>query len=294
VPPAVPQPIPYQGSKRRLAPRILALAPPAVDRLIEPFAGSAALSLAAARFGRAQRFVIGDSLTPLVALWRMILEQPDALSDGYEALWRAQHEDPRAHYLAVRARFNQERDPVALLYLLARCVKGAVRFNRAGDFNQSADHRRRGARPETVRDRVRQAHLLLQGRTELHLGDYAVLLDGATPEDLLYLDPPWMGVSGTRDARYHQGLDLDRFVAQLSRATGRGLRFMVSFDGRLGQRRYGPPLPAGLGLTLVELCAGRSSQATLSGRSERTVESLYLSPALVRELEAAGSTRWTR
>ncbi len=51
-------------------------------------------------------------------------------------------------------------------------------------------------------------------------------------------------------------------------------------------RSYGKPLPAKLHLTLVEIEAGRSSQATLLGRDEMTVESLYLSPALAEELEA--------
>jgi DNA adenine methylase len=44
-------------------------------------------------------------------------------------------------------------------------------------------------------------------------------------------------------------------------------------------------LPAKLHLTLVELEAGRSTQSTLLGRDEMTIESLYLSPALAAELE---------
>lgn len=277
---AVPQPIPYQGSKRRLAARLLAYFPGEVDRLVEPFAGSGAVSLAAAQAGSIQRFTLGDSLEPLVGIWRGILDQPEVLCDAYEQLWAAQHDDPRAHYNGVRVRFNREHEPAALLYLLARCVKGAVRFNRAGDFNQSADHRRRGVRPDTLRRRIRAAHALLAGRTVLHAGDYADLLAQATPRDLVYMDPPYMGVSGGRDQRYHQGLDLDRFVAELELANTRGLRFLASFDGRLGDRRYGPELPAHLGLTRIELSAGRSSQATLAGRSEHTVESLYIAPSL--------------
>jgi len=280
VSPAVPQPIPYQGSKRLLAPRLLAWFPPRVERLVEPFAGSGAFSLAAARGGLCERFLMGDSLEPLVGIWRDILEDPEGLCDAYEALWQAQHDDPRAHFLAVRAAFNRERQPVALLYLLARCVKGAVRFNQAGAFNQSADHRRSGVQPQRLRIRIQGAHRLLAGRTRLHVGDYAVLLAQATPEDLVYMDPPYMGVSGGRDGRYHQGLDLERFVDELASANARGLRYLISFDGRLGERRYGPELPANLGLTRVELDAGRSSQSTLAGRSERTVESLYLSPGL--------------
>jgi len=56
--------------------------------------------------------------------------------------------------------------------------------------------------------------------------------------------------------------------------------FLLSYDGRCGTRSYGEPLPAGLRLTHLELEAGRSSQATLAGRAEHTVESLYMSPAL--------------
>jgi DNA adenine methylase len=51
---AAPHPIPYQGSKRRLAAAILRHAPPA-RRLVEPFAGSAAIKLAAAAHGSASR-----------------------------------------------------------------------------------------------------------------------------------------------------------------------------------------------------------------------------------------------
>jgi hypothetical protein len=43
---SVPHPIPYQGSKRALASAILAYLPEDCVTLIEPFAGSAALSLA--------------------------------------------------------------------------------------------------------------------------------------------------------------------------------------------------------------------------------------------------------
>ena len=283
MPTSVPQPIPYQGSKRLLAPRILAHFPPDLDRLIEPFAGSAAVSLAAAHAGLAQRFLLGDSLAPLVGIWRGIIEDPDALCDAYQALWQAQHDDPSGHYLVVRSFFNRDAEPAALIYLLARCVKGAVRFNRAGAFNQSADHRRSGVHPDRLRTRVRRAHALLTGRTTLHTGDYEVLLAQATPRDLVYMDPPYLGVSGGRDARYHQGLDLPRFVAQLQQANAKGLRYLISFDGSVGGRRYGPELSDELRLARLELPAGRSSQATLSGRSEQTVESLYLSPTLAED-----------
>src|SRR4051794_33667608 len=96
----LPHPIPYQGSKRRLAPEILAVVRRrSFATLYEPFAGSAAITIAAGARRLATRHVISDSLRPLTQLWQRILEEPEALADEYEALWRAQLRDPAAHYL---------------------------------------------------------------------------------------------------------------------------------------------------------------------------------------------------
>lgn len=276
-----PHPIPYQGSKRRLAARVLAHVPRDVDTLWEPCCGSAAITLAAARDQRARRFVLGDSLAPLCALWQLILDEPAALAAEYQRLWFAQREAPRAWYDRVRDAFNADHDPAKLLFLLARCVKSAVRFNAAGAFNQSPDRRRRGTRPERMRAQLLGASALLAGRAEVRAGDYAAALEHATARDLVYLDPPWQGTSGARDRRYHQQHERERFVADLERLIARGVRVIVSYDGRSGERGYGEPLPAHLGLSQVELHAGRSAQATLLGRERDTVESLYLSRSLV-------------
>lgn len=276
---AVPQPIPYQGSKRQLAPAILAWLPAQIDTLREPFAGSGALTLAAADRGLAARYALGDTLRPLVALWSLILHDPDALVAGYAQLWTPQ--PSRERYEQIRSAFNQDNDPVKLLFLATRCVKNAIRFNREGAFNQSADRRRAGTRPERVAERVSAAHHLLAHKTTAAVEDYAHALQIAGPDDVVFLDPPYLGVSGSRDPRYHQGLDLDRFVAELAQANARGVAWLVTLDGRCGDRVYGPGLPDHLGAARVELAAGRSSQSTLSGRAEQTVESLYLSPALL-------------
>jgi DNA adenine methylase len=277
---AAPHPIPYQGSKRRLAAAILRHAPPA-RRLVEPFAGSAAITLAAAAHGAASRFLLADRLAPLAALWRAILEDPAATARRYRRLWQGQERDPAGHFASARDRFNRTGDPVLLLYLLARCVKNAIRFNGEGAFNQAADHRRRGMHPDRMARHMARAAELLAGRTEVQAADYVDVLADAGAGDLVYLDPPYQGVSGGRDPRYVAGVDLPRLVDQLEELNRRQVRYLLSFDGRTGEKHYGVPLPRALGLRRVELAAGRSSQATLSGRVADTVESLYLSPALL-------------
>ena len=144
---SVPQPFQYQGSKRLLAPRILDYLPVRMNRLVEPFAGSAAVSLACARRARSDEYWLNDANRPLTELLSLIVDRPEEIADYYRSIWRGRAADHVRHYHAVRDRFNRTHDPRLLLYLLARCVKSSVRYNSDGDFNQSPDKRRLGTNP---------------------------------------------------------------------------------------------------------------------------------------------------
>lgn len=280
----VPQPFPYQGSKRNLAPAILEYFPEHVDTLLEPFAGSAAITLAAAAANLAERFVINDFNKPLSELWRAIVNSPDALARQYESMWQAQHSNRRRFYNDMREKFNRTGKPDHLLYLLARCVKAAVRYNASGGFNQSPDNRRMGMLPATMRKNILATSALLRGKTKCLSLDYKEVVATATTPDLIYLDPPYQGVCGERDPRYLKAVLFDEFAEVLETLNARNISYLVSYDGRTGDKIHGRQLPMHLNLHLVELEAGRSSQATLLGRNELTVESLYLSPALAERL----------
>lgn len=278
-------PFPYQGSKRALAKFILPYLPIDTECLYEPFCGSGAISIAAATAGAANRFSLNDSNAPLMALWSEILWHPIRLASQYEALWFAQQADPKTHFLHVRDQFNKHKRPQDLLYLLARIVKGAVRYSNKGMFNQSADHRRFGMRPETMRKNILSVANLLSSRAKLTSCDYRELATQFTPSDLVYMDPPYRGTSFTRDHRYIAGLDHDSFVAFLDSLNRRQISFLVSYDGFSGGKTYGEPLPKELSLKHLHIRAGRSSQATLLGYQAETVESLYISPALLQRLD---------
>jgi DNA adenine methylase len=278
-----PHPIPYQGSKRNLAPEILRYFPPKFMTLYEPFAGSAAMTIAAAMNGLGERYHINDLNKPLMDLWCAIIETPEQIASQYETLWRQQLDDPRSFYDQVRSDFNRTGKPDLFLYLLARCVKGSVRYNSQGEFNQSPDNRRQGMLPETMRLQILGAAYYLKGKTTSSSVNYRDVLDKATPADLVYMDPPYQGVCGNRDSRYLQSVQFCEFVQVLDGLNQRGIRYLVSYDGRTGDKTFGKQLPDELNLTLIELYAGRSTQATLLGRSGVTIESLYLSSSLTNE-----------
>lgn len=284
-----PHPFPYQGSKRALAHAVLRFLPPDTATIVEPFAGSAAVSIAS-RYARvAERAVINDVNAPLMAMWRRIVEDPHGLSNDYEAMWNESLTDPKAFFFVKRAEFNKTSDPAILLYLLNRIVKGAVRYGRSGAFNQSADNRRLGAKPATVRDRLMRTSLVMAG-TVVCSGSYESLLIEADPADVVYLDPPYQGVTNVADHRYMAGLARADFERALHKANENNVSYIVSYDVIRADNKYGERLDEELDLVHLHVVAGRSAQSTLGGGADVTVESLYLSPALVARLEAAGKS----
>jgi DNA adenine methylase len=277
----IPHPIPYQGSKRGLAPLISPYVPREINTWYEPFAGSAAMTLWAARTDAAESFVIGEILAPMADLWRFIIEQPNTAAEQYADTWHGQTASGADYFNSVRERYNDRRDPILLLYLICRCVKNAIRFNpKSGNFTQSRDKRRLGMQPDRMAKAIIGASSLLKGRTTVISGDWKKTLESATPSDFVYMDPPYLGTTIGRDRRYVQGLQQNLLIEGISELRRRDIRFALSYDGMTGGKEYGPPLPESLGLTRLLLHAGKSSQATLVGRSEETVESLYLSPGL--------------
>jgi len=280
----VPHPIPYQGSKRNIALEILRYFPEDIEVLHEPFAGSAAISLAAAARQLARKYWLNDLNKPLIDLWGQIINHPKELSQQYEFLWHDQQQDPRNYYDKIRNDFNVTGRPDYFLYLLARCVKASVRYNANGEFNQSPDKRRKGARPTTMRNMIFGASYLLKEKTKVTSKNYRDVLLKAKTGDLVYMDPPYQGVCRDRDNRYLTGVQFCEFVEALEDLNKRRIRYIVSYDGRTGEKVHGKLLPPELSLTHVEIHAGRSSQATLLGREDLTVESLYLSPELSEKL----------
>lgn len=276
----LPHPIPYQGSKRLLAPLVGRYVPADIQTWYEPFAGSAAMALWVARHRRPRRIVLGDSLAPMMQLWAAILADPRGTAARYAETWTGQTPGDATYFNRVRERFNEGRDPVDLLYLLCRCVKNAVRFNAKGGFTQSVDKRRLGMHPSRMRSAIEGASELLRGRTETRQGDWLETLADSGSADFSYLDPPYLGTSTGRDRRYAEWMPQERLVAGLQSLNARGIRFALSYDGMCGDKAYGPPLPDELLMTRLHLHAGRSSQATLNGGAAETVESLYLSEGL--------------
>jgi len=170
-----------------------------------------------------EQYVIADLLKPLTDIWQEILRHPAKLGETYSALWYSQLKgDPAKRFNEIREQFNEDQESAKLLFLLARCVKNAVRFSATGQFNQSPDRRRRGMCPDTMDQEIRAAHRLLNGKCRVICSDFREVLRLARRNDLVYMDPPYQGISGGRDRRYIKGVLRNEMVEALVDLNNRG------------------------------------------------------------------------
>jgi len=292
---AQPQPFPLQGSKRGQVPIINRLLPIDCSRLVEPFCGSAAVSIGARYHRKTEQIAISDTNLSLIRLWQSILTDATGLACKYEEIWSGQLDgDARAYFNMVRERYNnagaEDGDPADFLFLLNKIVKGALRYGRNGRMNQSADTRRLGAKPSTVRTRLLSTSAVLAGASAM-CRDYTDALEETSSEDVIYLDPPYQGTTDTRDKRYISGLSVDDFEREVRCAAERDLSLIISYDALRGEAIYGRPLDPNIGLVPLDVITGVSAQGTLLGRKQEAHETIYLSPALVERLGGVDEVR---
>lgn len=279
----VPQLVQYQGSKRKLAPQILQYLPVKMNKFIEPFSGMAAMTMAVSSEGRANQYIINDINAPLVGILQCAIDTPDILIKRYSELWKKQFEykDHTEHFYKVRDEFNSgNQSPENMLYLIARCVKGSIRYGKNGLFNQSPDKRRHGTNPENIEKNVYAISGLLKGKASFYHMDYKDIFFMAETGDVIYMDPPYQGVSNVRDNRYYAGLSFEKFVNSLYYLNEHDIDYIISYDGKYGDKEYGSDLPDDLECAKILLNAGISTQATLLGDKLITYESLYVSRGL--------------
>ena len=276
-----PHIVQYQGSKRNLAPQILQYIPKRFNRLIEPFAGMAAITIAVSKQRRAERYLLNDLNEPLINVLKEAITNPQQLIEDYTRVWRGQltyQGGSVEHFYKVRDDFNNgDQSAANMLYLLARCVKGSVRYSSAGQFNQSPAKRRMGTNPNNLARNVFLISSYLKDKTEFSSVDYREVTRNARRGDVVYMDPPYQGVCSSRDCRYFSGIDFNDFVECVDDLNRRGIDVIISYDGTCGDKQYGIDLPKELGLRKIMLNAGLSSQSLLLGKKETTVEALYLS-----------------
>jgi DNA adenine methylase len=199
----------WAGGKSRLLPRILPHVPPRIQNYYEPFLGGGAVFLACAPriSGRAH---LADLNTHLVAAWVAMRDHPLELrplldwylaNDSKELYYKVRCADPRT-LIEKAARF---------LYLNGVSWNHLWRENsRTGAMNVPwGDRRFKGIDEATM---VRIGGVLQ--RAEIVAADFREVLEGATPGDFVYLDPPYLPLFTRPDIEKEPTAKFNKYTAK--------------------------------------------------------------------------------
>lgn len=276
--------IKWTGSKRLAAPKLSRLIPSS-QRFFDPFVGGGAIL----PFAKADEIFAGDVLPELIELWQQIKRKPEYVADGYEKRWHRLQEEGHTAYYDIRDRFNSLRDPLDLLFLSRTCVNGLIRFNSEGDFNNSLHHTRPGINPGRLR-RIIVRWSSWISNVSFKVADYRTTLKPVREGDVIFLDPPYAGSNGR--GRYEPGeFDYSVFYGELERLNKIGAKWIVTLDGKAGNRDYENEMPRSLYHERLYVSTGKSPFTKLMGASiDQVRESVYLNfeitlEKLVRSIE---------
>lgn len=229
----------WVGSKFAMAGTIIDHLPPVRGRYIEPFLGAGGILTTLAP----NAALAGDSLAPLVRMWRMVKDEPDALIAAYAERSRAFQDDPAAAYEQIKQRFNDAPNAPDLLVLARTAWGGLLRFRRSDGQMTTTFGRVQPIAPEEMGRRIRQISRAV-ARVDLFACDFAETMANARRGDVVYCDPPYLRAQ--RIIYGAHGFDYERLVQEIASAKARGATVALSMDAsgsfdqvleRTGERR---------------------------------------------------------
>lgn len=217
----------WAGGKFRVLDHILHRLPEG-DRLVEPFAGSAAVSLNA-DFSSA---LVADFNADLVNLYRSIQSDTARFIREAGSLF-VRETNTRECFDALRVEFNESDDAfrrsVIFVYLNRHAFNGLCRYNAKGRFNVPYG---KYTNPGFPSNEIRAFGEAAQ-RMEFHHQDFLTTMSQAKPGDVIYCDPPYVPLSVTSNFTSYApgtfGFAEQKALAEKAReCANRGITVLIS------------------------------------------------------------------
>lgn len=196
-------------------------------RLIEPFAGSAAVSLAL----EFDAYLINDSNPDLINLFVSIQAEADFI-DYAKSLFTDQN-NQETRYYELREQFNQSQNTLEksalFIYLNRHAFNGLCRYNSKGQFNVPFGRYKRPHFPEAELLGFRQK----SAKMTFSCKDFQNTMLLACEQDMIYCDPPYIPLSQTASftAYAKTGFDLSdqkRLAQQAWHTSGKTQGVLIS------------------------------------------------------------------
>lgn len=214
----------WAGSKKKLINELKLAAPNKYNKYIEPFVGSGIFFL----HQNAHDAVLSDYNEHLIQAYIQVRDNPKALWDKCLTISNSE-----SAYYEVRS-----MDPYTLsdidraarfIYINRYCFNGVYRTNLNGGFNVS---RGKGNLGIPSWDVFKAFSNKLQN-CQLHCSDFEIIVNNASKDDFIYIDPPYIDLSKRDRGEYGVGSfhhqDLIRLANAVKRASSRGCKILISY-----------------------------------------------------------------
>lgn len=189
----------WAGGKTQLLPELVRRMPRFSGRYFEPFLGGGALFFHLAP----EQAVIRDTNREIINCCRVIRDKVDALIERLSSMRYDKDE-----YYRIRAEDPEDMSsPVdraaRTIYLNRTGFNGLYRVNSNGKFNVPMG---RYKNPTICDEKNLKACAVTLSKADIEVASFETVADAATPEDFVYLDPPYIPVSKTAHfTAYQQG-----------------------------------------------------------------------------------------
>jgi DNA adenine methylase len=182
----------WAGNKYRIMDEIHQMLPNEGDRLIEPFAGSAAVFLNT----NYKRYLITDSNPDLINLYNHLKKEGDVFI-GYCKRYFSEKNNTADRYYYLRNQFNKTTETrkrsALFLYLNRHGYNGLCRYNAKGGFNVPFGRYKAPYFPQKEMTFFSQK----AKRATFQVASFEKTLSKAKPGDVVYCDPPYVALSNS-------------------------------------------------------------------------------------------------
>ena len=221
-------PIKIQGIKTKLVPLIKNSVVMGKNSVwIEPFMGSGVVGFNV----EPHKAVFADTNPHIINFYNQIkngIITPHIVRSFLEQEGKLLEKGDDEYYYTVRARFNEEHNPLDFLFLNRACFNGMIRFNKNYDFNVPYGHKPNRFAKAYVTKIVNQvAHVsnLLQSHSwDFICQSFEDTILMAEVNDFIYCDPPYIG----RHVDYYDSWDEESEIALHRKLIESKANFMLS------------------------------------------------------------------
>jgi len=221
-------PIKIQGIKTKLVPWIAEnVVLDENTRWIEPFLGSGVVGFNIA----GKNAFFADSNPHTIAFYNQLKNGEITSAIVKQFLYKEGKilsEKGQEHYNYIRARFNEEQNPIDFLFLNRSCFNGMIRFNRSLKFNVPYGHKPERFAQAYITKIINQIEYLEMvfslNNWEFKCQSFEETIKEANFNDFIYCDPPYIA----RHVDYYDSWDEENEIKLHDLLVNSDAKFMLS------------------------------------------------------------------